>query len=118
MNVLIINPVNDEWLTSVLSALGGTPGEVAATLRAAGFSGGRGSGVRCPVALYVRAKAKERVPSASRVFVWSGSDAVSVRIAREDGEVLVRVTPPLAVSAFIEAFDSGGDYADLDDAGT
>ncbi|MFB9832847.1 hypothetical protein [Actinoallomurus acaciae] len=117
MSELIINPVNKEWLTGVLNSLGHTADEVAATLRAAGITGKRRNGVQCPTALYARAKAKERVPSASRVGVWVGWEAIWVRICRADRKDLVCVERPQAVSDFIEAFDSGSDYSDLlDDA--
>lgn len=112
---MIINPVSKEWLSGVLTGLGSTADEVATILRAAGITGERSNGVRCPIAVYVRAKAKERALSASRVGVWTGANTVSVWIRAHNGEESVSVELPQAVIDFIEAFDSGSGYGDLAD---
>lgn len=112
---MIINPVNEEWLSGVLAGLGNTPDEVAATLRAAGVTGARRFGRRCPIAVYMGIKAKERVPSAAQVIVWISSEETTVRIHTPSGEEAASVTTPVAVAAFVDAFDDGRLYTDLAD---
>lgn len=115
---MIINPVNEEWLSGVLDGLGSTPDEVAATLRAAQVTGARRFGRRCPVAVYIGIKARERVPSALQVVVWISSEEATVRFHTASGEeaASVNASMPVAVAAFVDAFDGGGLYADLADA--
>jgi len=112
---LIINPVNEEWLSGVLAGLGSTLDDVAATLRAAGVTGARRFGRRCPVAVYIGIKAKERIPSASQVVVWISSEEATVRIHTPSGEEATSVTTPVAVADFVDAFDDGRLYTDLAD---
>ena len=76
---MIINPVNEEWLSDVLAGMGSTSDEVAVTLRAARVTGEPRFGRRCPVAAYVGIKAKARVPPAWQMLVWISSEKATVR---------------------------------------
>jgi hypothetical protein len=85
-----------------LEALGGTPSEVAFSLRKEGIKGHLNSACHCPVAKYLSKKFE------NRSFAVNSLDVISyIDIHRE-------IVPlPRPVSFFIAAFDSGEEFQDL-----
>lgn len=85
-----------------LEALGKTPEEVAAALRAAGIKGERGSMCHCPLAMYLRSLGAEKAEVGSYVFYPTGEILTSRSVQL-----------PEACSDFIDKFDCEGAFDDL-----
>jgi len=62
-------PLTAQWLQNLLTGLGSTADEVAATLRTAGIKGVRTDAHDCPGARYIAAKARELVAPDCQVAV-------------------------------------------------
>lgn len=101
-------PFTVEGLSSALTALGGTPGQVADTLLDGGHRGRPGCDASCPVAEYLTAlyphaicSVTEEPPNALVAEVWYSPTSN------------VQAVLPAAVHRFVAEFDTGK-YAELD----
>ncbi|WP_329242834.1 hypothetical protein OG417_44820 [Actinoallomurus sp. NBC_01490] len=54
--------LSESWLSQVLAQLGNSPGKVAATLRTAGIRGKPHDPCGCPIAQYIKKRARELSP--------------------------------------------------------
>lgn len=101
-------PHTVEGLSSALAALGGTPGQVADTLSTLGHRGNPGCDASCPVATYLTdlypgasCSVNEEPPGKLAAEVWySPTRNVTAAV-------------PKAVHHFINRFDAGTHYTEL-----
>jgi hypothetical protein len=109
--------LSDEWLESLLTALGGTGDEVAGTLRDAGSRGTPTDIYSDPVAAYVGERVRRLLPEASDIEVAATADEVVVCVYMlfpDYGSREVASRTPEAVEDFMDRFDAGEDYRDLE----
>lgn len=103
-----------EWLHSLLTGLGNTADEVAATLRAADVKGYRTDVRDDPGARFIASKARELVPATAQVDVILTAEEAVIGITPvgPDDYWEVSANTPEAVEDFLDGFDAG-DYDDL-----
>ena len=103
-----------EWLHSLLTGLGNTADEVAATLRAADVKGYRTDVQDDPGARFIASKARELVPATAQVAVILTAEEAVIGITPADPDDYweVSASTPEAVEDFLDGFDAG-DYDDL-----
>lgn len=106
--------LTEEWLRSLLTGLGNTADEVAATLRTAGVKGNRADAHDCPVARFIAAQARELVATAGQVTVTLTAEqaVIGITVAGSGDYREVTAGTPSAVEDFLDSFD-GGAYDDL-----
>jgi hypothetical protein len=107
-----------KWLKSLLTGLGSTADEVAATLRAAGIKGYHTDCHDCPGARYIASKASE-LARADKVTVTLTAEQAVIGITRDDTDRYreVKARTPGALEDFLDGFDSG-EYDDLAETST
>jgi hypothetical protein len=106
-------PLTEHWLSDVLTDLGPTADDIAATLRAAKITGDRHNSSTCPIARYLTQRVRQAAPS-SQIITVSVHTRIHIEIDDPDtGHCSVTIETPEAVDQFITAFDGDGAYPDL-----
>jgi hypothetical protein len=106
-------PLTEQWLSDVLTELGPTADDIAASLRTAKITGDRNDPSTCPIARYLAQRVRQAAPSC-RITAISVSTRIRVGVDVPDtGYCSVAVETPEAVDQFITAFDKEAAYPDL-----